>query len=624
MEIGDRTFPLTRGQRDIWLAEKTGSFGAKWQLGELLRIEGRVDPDLLERAITEAVREAEPLRAAFFEMDGHAFQRTVDYPHVQLARYDLVASLDPGHDAYQLASSIQRELMPLSGPLFKFALIQTRVDEFYWFVCCHHIVVDGIGLALVCHRIAEIYTAMARSEPIPPAFFGSLSDLIRCELEYEASTDYLNDQTYWTRNLPPENEARYRLAFAAGGERADEPPTPVQVDPSAVAGIQQLSQTLGVRRSAVITAACGLLVRAFDTESPEVALDFPVSRRVRPEIQVVPGMISGFVPLMLKASPRAAVTDFCKLVDTQMRAALEHQRFPVHVLENNAGLRGSGHASNRVVINFIPGTHMGHLGDAAGSGTLTHAGPVQFGLVFFRDGDQLFISTVGAQQFFSNCDVGDLAERLARVLTAMAADPGRSLSSVDLLDEFEHARLDEIGNRSVLTAVGPAPVSIPALFAARVAQKPEAIALVWEGCSWTYREVDEAANRLAHLLAAEGVGPGTCVLLLVERSAQAIIAILAVLKTGAAYLPIDPAAPNARINFMIADAAPVVAITSSGLAGRLDECGVVVIDVDDPRIDSQSSGPLPVPGGDGIAYLIYTSGTTGTPKGVAVTHANVT
>ena len=173
------------------------------------------------------------------------FSKTpVDYPDVELARYDLIGSQDPAQDAYRLASSIQRTLMSLSGPLFKFALLQTRVDEFYLFACCHHIVVDGIGLTLVCHRIADIYSAMASGGPIPPAFFGSLSDLIESELEYEASTDYLDDQAYWTKNLPPESEPRYRLAQAAAGGRDDGViptgsigPFRRRRDPSVVAGV---------------------------------------------------------------------------------------------------------------------------------------------------------------------------------------------------------------------------------------------------------------------------------------------------------------------------------------------------------------------------------------------------
>ncbi|WP_319446947.1 condensation domain-containing protein, partial [Mycobacterium sp. RTGN8] len=604
MELEERGLPLTQGQLDIWLAQKTGSFGAKWQLGELVRVEGTVDPDLLERSIVQAVREAEPLRAGFFEVDGQVFQRPVEYPVVELARYDLIGSQDPAQDAYRLASTIQRTLMPLGGPLFKFALVQTRIDEFYFFACCHHIVVDGIGITLVCHRIAVIYNAIASDAPIPPPFFGSLSDLVNCEIEYESSTDYLDDQAYWTTNLPPESEPRYRLAASvADGRDSDEPSEPVQLDPSAVAGIQLLSKGLGARRSSVITAACALLVRAFDTESPEVVLDFPVSRRVRPEIQMVAGMVSGFVPLVLKAPPESAVAEFCRNVDTRMREALQHQRFPVHHVDYKGRLRGSGRASNRVVVNFIPATHLADLAGAAVSGTLTHAGPVEFGLVFFRDGDQVFLSTVGPGQFFANSDVADLARRLERVLVAMTADPGRSLSSVDLLDGGEHARLDGVGNRAVLTQSVAAAASIPVLFAEHVIRTPEAVAISFEGRSMTYRELDESANRLAHLLAGQGVGPGECVALLVERSAEAVVAILAVLKTGAAYLPIDPNVPAARLRFVIEDAAPVAVLTTAELGARLAGFAGVVLDVEDPRIEAQPGTALPAPSGDDVAYL---------------------
>ncbi len=234
----------------------------------------------------------------------------------------------------------------------------------------------------------------------------------------------------------------------------------------------------------------------------------------------------------------------------------------------------------------------------------------------------------GAVEFrtdvFDAASIEALIERLQRVLVALTADPWRRLSSVDVLDEAEHARLDEIGNRAVLTQSAPSAVSVPVLFAAQVARTPEAVALVCGEHAWTYRDVEEAANRLAHLLASQGAGPGQCVALLFTRSAEAIVAILAVLKTGAAYLPIDPALPAARIEFMLADAAPIAAITTAGLAERLDGCDLAVIDVEDARIPSYPATGLPGPTPDDIAHIIYTSGTTGVPKGVAVTHHNVT
>ena len=225
---------------------------------------------------------------------------------------------------------------------------------------------------------------------------------------------------------------------------------------------------------------------------------------------------------------------------------------------------------------------------------------------------------------FDAASIQTLIGRLERVLVALTADPTRRLSSMDVLDAGEHARLDGWGNRAVLTQPAPPAVSIPALFAAQVARAPEAVAVSCGERSWTYRELDEASNRLAHLLAGQGAGPGQIVALLLERSAQAVIAILAVLKTGATYVPIDPAHPAARIEFVLGDAAPIVATTTSVLADRLDGRDLLVIDVGDPRIETQPSTAPPAPAADEIAYMIYTSGTTGVPKGVAVAHHNVT
>ena len=194
---------------------------------------------------------------------------------------------------------------------------------------------------------------------------------------------------------------------------------------------------------------------------------------------------------------------------------------------------------------------------------------------------------------------------------------------MDLLDEVERARLDGWGNQAVLTQPPVPAVSIPVLFAAQVARAPEAVALTFEGGSLTYRELDEASNRLAHLLAGQGAGPGECVALLLSRSAEAVVAILAVLKTGAAYVPIDPMVPAPRLGFLLGDAAPIAAITTTGLAERLEGHELLVVDVNDPTVDSYPCAGLPVHAADDVAYLIYTSGTTGVPKGVAVSHRNV-
>ncbi|HEX7825254.1 MAG TPA: amino acid adenylation domain-containing protein, partial [Mycobacterium sp.] len=226
---------------------------------------------------------------------------------------------------------------------------------------------------------------------------------------------------------------------------------------------------------------------------------------------------------------------------------------------------------------------------------------------------------------FEAASVEALVGRLERVLSALTADPARRLSSVDLLDEVERARLDRWGNREVLNQPA-ALATVPELFVAQAGRTPDAVALVCEAQSLTYRELDEVSNRLAHLLVGRGAGPGRSVALMFPRSAEAVVAILAVLKSGAAYLPIDPALPSERIEFMLGDTAPAAAITKSDLVVQLDGYGVSVVGFDDvaaPDLDAQPSTALPLPAPEDLAHVIYTSGTTGVPKGVAVTHRNV-
>ncbi|MFI5511726.1 amino acid adenylation domain-containing protein, partial [Mycobacterium sp. NPDC051804] len=623
MESDNQALPLTRAQLDIWLAQETRHSGSEWELGLFVRIDGRVERDALQWAIRRAVAEAEPVRAAFYEVDGQVAQRVIDYPDVELAFHDLSSANDPVQEARALAMSIQRTPMSLSGPLFKFALFQTRFDEFYLFACGHHIVVDGSGIVLIGQRVAAVYSAVVSGAPIPAGFFGSLQDLVDCEQAYEASSDYLDDRAYWAQNLPTESEAPHRLPEAQGQEDSFWPSEPVHLDPVVLGRVDEFCRARGVPRSSVITAACALLVRGWCGGNSEVVFDFPVNRRVLPESKTLPGMVAGVVPLVLRVTPESTVADFCELVDTRIREALQHQRFPVHALERRARLHGG--SDGRVNINFLPSRFTLPFGGTQASASLTNGAVVDgFGLFFSSSGDELSLSTVGEGQPWSNFDVADLARRLERLLGAMTTDPGRRLSSIELLDTGERAGLEVWGNHEVLSRPAGTPLSIPTVFAAQVASDPQATALSCQGRAMTYAELDAASNRLAHLLIGLGAGPGRCVALVFPRCAEAIVAMLGVLKSGAAYLPIDPAHPESRIEFMVADAAPIAALTTADVADRLVDIELVVIDVDDPRIDAESSAALSVPESDDLAYVIYTSGTTGVPKGVGITHANVT
>ena len=236
-------------------------------------------------------------------------------------------------------------------------------------------------------------------------------------------------------------------------------------------------------RSSIITAACALLVRGWRAEGSEVVLDFPVSRRVHPESKTIPGMVSGIVPLVLTVSPESTVADFCEHVDTRIREALQHQRFPVQALERKVNSRDAGQPADRVNVNFIPSVFTLDFGGVAASASYTSSGLVGgFGLFFSGLGDELFLSTAGAG--------GTVLEfrRLrsgATVAAGVGGDdrrPGsggcrRSICSMTA----EHARLDEVGQPGGVDPGRAAAVSIPVLFAAQVARAPEAVAMTFDG-----------------------------------------------------------------------------------------------------------------------------------------------
>ncbi|WP_407662583.1 amino acid adenylation domain-containing protein [Mycolicibacterium aurum] len=617
-------FPLTRAQLDIWLEQEMGHFGAEWQFGLLVRIEGGVELDALEWAIQRVIHEAEPVRVAIFEEDGHVFQRPVDYPHVDLEFHDLSGAGDPEREAQDMALAIQRTPLPFDGPLFRFALLQIGFDDYYLFGCFHHIVTDGAGLGLIGNRVASVYSALVSGEPVPPAFFGSLQDLVDCEVAYEASSEHDGDQTYWAENLPTQSAPRHRSPHPSVERDPNQLSTPVQLDPAVIRRVQELADVWNMPRASVITAACALMIPGHSAAQSEVVLDFPVSRRVVAESKTLPGMVAGVAPLVLNLSAGSTVTSFCEHVAERIRDTLAHQRFPVHALERK--VLGLDQRTDRVVIDFLPHAFTLDFGGVQASASMTNSGFVGgFGLIFSGTGDELFLSTLGAGDVFSNCGAADLARRLERVLVAMAADPTRKLSSIDVLDEAERTTLHDWGNRAALTrAVAPA-ATIPALFATQAARTPDAPAVTFGELSLTYRGLDETAQRVAQKLVDRGVGPGQRVALLLPRSADAVVAMVAVTRTGAAYVPIDPAVPAARREFVLADSAPIAVITTAELVDQLDGREPVVLDIGDladPAFRPET--PLPVPEPDDGAYVIYTSGTTGTPKGVAIPHRNVT
>src|SRR6478735_2383813 len=328
MELGESALPITRAQLDIWLAQETGQSAAEWQLGLFVEIDGMLDRRALKWAIRRAVEESEPLRVGFFEADGEVFQQRIDDAPAELTVIDVRKSDNPAQEALGMALAIQRTPMPLDDKLFKFVLFRAGATKNYLFVCCHHIVIDGVGMVLVCQRMASIYSAAVSGAPITPTVFGSLNELLECESNYESSDSYTDDQQYWQGHLPNGSGFDHGPSQSANDGDHGQTLERIPLDPGILAGVEKLSQKWHMARSSVITAACALMLRGWCADGDEVVFDFPVSRRVEPESKTLPGMVAGVVPLVLQVSPTTPVSEFCAHVDTRIQEALQHQRFP--------------------------------------------------------------------------------------------------------------------------------------------------------------------------------------------------------------------------------------------------------------------------------------------------------
>ena len=336
------------------------------------------------------------------------------------------------------------------------------------------------------------------------------------------------------------------------------------------------------------------------------------------------GLMINTVPVRASSTPATTVADLLDRLQSAYSDTLEHQYLAlndIHHITGHEQLFDTLFVYENYPVDTAAMSGTGGLAITDVTSRESNHYPLA---VMVLPGAELGLRVEFDTDVFDAAGIESVIGRLQRILLAMTADPGQRLSSINVLEEAEHAQLDEWSNRAVLTRAVTAPKSIPEVFAAQVARTPEAVALTFQGRSVTYGELDEASDRLANLLAGSGAGPGESVALLIPRSAEAIVAILAVLKAGAAYLPVDPAVPAARLEFMLADAKPVAAITTADLRSRLDGSDVPVIDVSHSVADVHPNVVLRTPSCDDIAYTIYTSGTTGVPKGVAITHGNLT
>ena len=634
-QIALAPFPLSEGQKGLWLAHHLTPDRAFYTVAQYTDLDGPFDPVRFEAAARQVIAETEALRLRFFETPDGAVQRVEAGPAAgwTLALHDLRGEANPEQAAHRLMRTVLAQPFDLPGdePLFRWHLIRLAERRWIWLQSYHHIVLDGAGRFLIQARLAEIYTAGLRGEPPAPAALAPLEDLMNDPAYGPGTPARAEDRAHWLGLLSGQPEPASLSGGDAGWERGFHRETCLLPNADA-AVLAALGKSLGTTLPAMLAASVAAYIARL-TGRAEVLLGWPVTGRCGAAARRTPCKLSNIVPLRLATAPGMRLEELVRQAARQTRSALRHQRYPHEVLRRDLGLAPDAADLFGTVVNVSPFERLAQFGETPG---LTHNlsnGPVHdLSIVCYEAGPAgMRIDLNGNVARYTPETLARHATRLLRLLQAVGqAGPDARLGELPLLDAAERVEVVEGFNA---TAREVPSATLPDRFEAQVARTPGATALVFGDVQLTYAALDARANRLARHLAAEGIGPESLVALALPRSIEMVVALLGVLKAGAAYLPLDPAYPPQRLAFMLADSKAARLIGTAGTLAILRAAGTAVppgFALDDAELlkhltslpgraltDAERAGPLQ-PGN--LAYLIYTSGSTGTPKGAGNTH----
>ncbi|MFF3174659.1 amino acid adenylation domain-containing protein [Streptomyces sp. NPDC057900] len=621
------SMPLTTTQHGIWMAQQLAP-AARYQLASAFDVAGDLDPELYEAAFRFAVAETEPFSSRFaVTASGEPRQCAGPLPDWHIPVVDF--SRDPAPMAAALdwmREDIPRPLDLANGPAFRTAFLRVSEDRVCWYLLVHHLVVDGFGLALFARRLGEIYGALERGEAPEPGHQVPLDTLLDAERAYRGSPGFEADREFWTAKMAGWQPAggpgtsRPAVPGRTGTGRTGGAPVRVaaRLPEDRVAALRARASALDVPWTAVATASAVLLDHARTGGGDEVVVGFPVGGRTSRTMGAVAGAASNVVPLRVPVDPRRSTAELIRTVGEETALALGHQRYRYEDLRRDLGFTGSAHAPYQLTANIVPFS----FGRAFAGRPMTlrqlSTGVVEDLSVMIRPAhgrSGLMVEVHAEAGRYEPEEVEAEAHRCVRLLDQLIDEPRRPVGELDLLTPRERGLL--------VPGIGtPAPSrTLPELFEHWAALTPQAPALCDGDRRLTYGELNARANRLARSLIRRGAGPGARVAVVLPRSAELITAILAVSKTGAAYLPLDPEWPSEHREGILADARPVCVLSGTDPTGAATTAWAAgdaePADSDADLTDVERGGPM-VP--DRAAYVIYTSGTTGRPKGVVVPH----
>ncbi|HSK79450.1 MAG TPA: amino acid adenylation domain-containing protein, partial [Thermoanaerobaculia bacterium] len=622
--------PLSFAQQRLWFIDQLEPGTPIYNMPVALRVEGPLAPRILALCLGEIVRRHETLRTAFAPRDGSPVQVIREAAPFRLPVVDLSGLPESEREALALTLTGEEALRPFDltrGPLLRGVLLRMaprggQMDHVAA-LTLHHIASDGWSMGILVRETVALYEAFAAGKPSPlPELPVQYADFSAWQQSWLHGETLEAEIAFWRRQLAglpplltlPTDRPRPAVQSFRGAYR------PVRLPAELTRQLQLLSQSEGATLFMALLAGFQALL-ARHSGQDDLAVGTPVAGRRRVELE---GLIGFFVNTLVLRGDLAGEPSFRELLGRARAASLAahaHQDVPferlVQELSPERSLAQTPLFQAMLVLQNTPveSLEIENLRFRPVNGT---GGTSKFDLTLIleeRDGE-VHGAVEHAAGLFDAATIDRLIAHFERLLTAAAATPDAPVSAISLLSPAERGQILVEWNDTG-AASGP-PACLHELFEAQARRTPDAVAVIAGTREVRYAELDEQAGRLAGSLRAEGAGPEAVVGVCLERSADMVAALLAVLKAGAAYLPLDPRLPRPRLAGLLESARASLVVSDSRLADALPWSGPRVL-VD--RETGRGSGP-PSPGADpgNLAYVLYTSGSTGTPKGVAVTH----
>ncbi|MFG2026730.1 amino acid adenylation domain-containing protein [Streptomyces sp. NPDC048825] len=589
---------------------------------QALELSGPVDGETLRRAAQRVLERHAPLRACFRPLaDGRPVQIVADRLELPWREVDLTAqnadARPPLADAVA-ADERARRFDLARPPLLRCALVRLDENRSRLLLTFHHIVADGWSLPVLHRELMACYGDTPAELPEVAPYDAYLRRL--------ATADRDAAREAWRTALAGLDEPTRLVEAPADGTQIEPAQVRVELSEQVTARLAARARELGVTLGTVVQSAWGLLIGRL-TARQDVVFGTTVSGRDA-EVEGIESMVGLFIntlPTRFCWEPADTLAELLGRLQDEQARLLDHQHLGLAELQRVAGLAGSGELFDTLVV-FENYPSASGLTDPSGTVHVTgheFHDAVHYPLALIvKPGRRLDLRLKHHAQRLDAESVHRIADRLTRILDALAADPGQPAAGLELLSAEELSLAHPAGDRRDVPET-----TLAAAFDAQVARTPRATAVVYEDETLTYRELDARAEELAARLRTRGARPGSVVAVAVPRSAELMVALLGVLKSGAAYLPIDVDYPADRVTHMLTDSGAATVVTTTATAPRLPEVAgltPLLLDTLDTPADDEAhttATTAPVPARpDDPAYLIYTSGSTGRPKGVVVTH----